>query len=84
MVQTLPQRTLPWGLTYFVLIPLGLWLIIRPLIEPLPSLPGLHASLGFSIFALLATIHLVPALGPRFVLANLKGRDLLKTYDTPM
>ncbi len=27
---------------------------------------------------------LVPALGPTFVKANLKGRDLLKTYTTPM
>ncbi|KAJ3476632.1 hypothetical protein NLI96_g11026 [Meripilus lineatus] len=33
---------------------------------------------------MLATVHLVPALGPRFVQANLKGRDLLKTYDTPI
>lgn len=84
MVHVLPQRTLPWTLTYCVLVPLGLWLTIRPLVEPIPSLPGLHASLGFSIFAFLATAHLVPALGQRFVQANLKGRDLLKTYDTPM
>ena len=66
------------------LIPVGAWLLIRPLLDPLPPLPAFHASLGFAIFAFLSTVYLVPSLGPTFVKANLKGRDLLKTYDTPM
>ena len=68
----------------FGLIPVALWFIVRPFLEPAPSIPGLYSSFGFSIFAFLATLHLVPALGPTFINANLKGRDLLKTYQTPM
>ncbi|KAI0693959.1 N-acetylglucosaminephosphotransferase [Cytidiella melzeri] len=66
------------------LIPIGAWLLVRPLLDPLPPLPAFHAALGFSIFAFLSTIYLVPALGPTFVKARLSGRDLLKTYDTPI
>lgn len=66
------------------LLPVAIWLIIRPLLDPIPALPALHTSLGFSLLAFLATIYLVPALGPTFVNANLKGKDLLKTYYTPM
>ncbi|KAH9980026.1 N-acetylglucosaminephosphotransferase [Lactifluus volemus] len=49
-----------------------------------PSRPALYVSVGLSIFGLLATIFLVPALGSTFIKANLKGRDLLKTYSTPI
>lgn len=66
------------------LVPIAAWFVIRPLIDPVPSLPSLYTSVAFSIFALLATLYLVPALGPTFVKANLKGRDLLKIYHTPM
>lgn len=52
--------------------------------EPFPSVPALYISIGLSIFALLATLYLVPALGPTFINANLRGRDLLKTYNTQM
>jgi len=68
----------------FSLVPVGAWLLIRPLLNPLPPLPAFHAALGFSIFAFLSTIYLVPALGQTFVAARLSGRDLLKTYDTPI
>ena len=68
----------------FGLVPVASWFIVRPFLEPAPSIPALYSSFGFSIFAFLATIHLVPALGPTFIKANLKGRDLLKTYQTPM
>ena len=68
----------------FGLVPVASWFIARPFLEPAPSIPALYSSFGFSIFAFLATLHLVPALGPTFIKANLKGRDLLKTYQTPM
>lgn len=68
----------------FGLVPVALWFIVRPLLEPAPSIPALYSSVGFSIFAFLLTIHLVPALGPTFINANLKGTDLLKTYKTFM
>ena len=58
--------------------------MIRPLLDPLPPLPAFHAALGFAIFAFVITVYLVPALGPTFVKARLSGKDLLKTYDTPM
>ena len=68
----------------FSVLPISAWFILRPTLSPVPPLPGLLTSVGFSLLAFLATIYLVPALGPTFVKANLKGRDLLKTYDTPM
>lgn len=80
---TLAQRPIPTVL-FLSLVPVGAWLLVRPLLDPLPPLPAFHAALGFSVFAFLATAYLVPILGPTFVKANLKGRDLLKTYDTPM
>ena len=83
MSETLPPRRLP-SVLLFALVPLPAWFIVRPLVDPVPPLPALYVSFGFSIFALLATIYLVPALGPSFVKANLKGRDLLKVYSTPM
>jgi len=67
-------------LLFFGLAPVAGWFVIRPLLEPLPSIPALYSCFGFSVFAFLATIHLVPALGPIFIKANLKGRDLLKVY----
>ncbi|KAH7922041.1 hypothetical protein BV22DRAFT_1175278 [Leucogyrophana mollusca] len=66
------------------LIPVASWFVIRPLLDPSPPLPALYASLGFSIFAFLAALFLVPALGPTFIRANLKGRDLLKVYSDPI
>jgi hypothetical protein len=83
MSESLPPRRLP-SLLLFALAPLPAWFVLRPLVDPVPPLPALYVSVGFSIFALLATIYLVPALGPTFVKANLKGRDLLKDYNTPM
>ncbi|KAI9443455.1 UDP-N-acetylglucosamine-dolichyl [Lactarius indigo] len=83
MSDTLPARPLP-SVVLFSLVPVAAWFVVRPLVDPVPPLPALHASVGFSIFALLATVYLVPALGPTFVKANLKGRDLLKTYTTPI
>lgn len=68
----------------FGLVPVATWFVVRPLLDPAPPLPALYTSVGFSIFAFISTLYLVPALGPTFVKANLKGRDLLKTYQTPM
>ena len=76
-------RPLPNVLLY-TLVPTAAWFLLRPLIEPSPPLPALHASVGLSIFSLLGSLYLVPALGPTFIRANLKGRDLLMTYDSPM
>jgi hypothetical protein len=66
------------------LIPAAAWFIVRPLLEPVPALPALYTSFGCSVFAFLITLYLVPRLGPTFVQAGFKGRDLLKIYDTPM
>lgn len=66
------------------LVPVASWFVVRPLLDPVPPLPGLFTSFGFSLFAFLAALYFVPAVGPRFVQANLKGRDLLKTYPDPM
>ncbi|KAF8895427.1 N-acetylglucosaminephosphotransferase [Infundibulicybe gibba] len=79
----LQPRPLP---TVFLasLVPVATWLIIRPLLDPAPPLPALYTNLGLSLFAFLTTLYLVPALGPTFIQANLKGRDLLKPYHTPI
>ncbi len=82
MVELSP-RPLP-AVLFLGLVPIGAWFIIRPLLDPVPLIPALYTSLGFSIFAFLSTIYLVPSLGSTFVKANFKGRDLLKTYATPM
>ena len=76
----LPPRSLP-SLLLLSLVPIASWFIVRPLLDPMPSIPALYSSIGFSIFAFLATIYLVPALGPTFVKASLSGKDLLKYYD---
>jgi UDP-N-acetylglucosamine--dolichyl-phosphate N-acetylglucosaminephosphotransferase len=79
----MPPRPLP-SVLLFGLVPVGAWFIVRPFIDPIPPLPALYTSLGFSVFALLATLYIIPAVGPAFIKANLKGIDLLKTDKTPM
>ncbi|KAH9925429.1 N-acetylglucosaminephosphotransferase [Epithele typhae] len=76
-------RALPRVL-FVALAPIAAWFLLRPLLEPAPSVPALYAAVGFSIFAFLGSLYLVPALGPTFIRANLRGRDLLKTYDDPI
>ncbi|KAF8526101.1 N-acetylglucosaminephosphotransferase [Gautieria morchelliformis] len=71
-----PPRSLS-PLLLAALLPVSGWLIVRPLITPLP-LAALSASLGFSVLAFLSSLFLVPALGPAFLSVGLKGRDLLK------
>ncbi|KAA1469767.1 N-acetylglucosaminephosphotransferase [Dentipellis sp. KUC8613] len=83
MPNPIAPRPLP-SLLLLALVPVASWFICRPLIDPVPSLPALHISFGLSIFAFIATLRLVPALGPTFIHANLKGRDLLKTYSNPI
>jgi len=73
----LPPRPLSPVLLYG-LVPVAGWFILRPLLEPAPSIPALYSSVGLSIFAFLAAIYLIPALGPSFVKVGLKGSDLLK------
>ena len=76
----LRPRPLPPALL-FCLVPIASWRLVRPLLEPFPAIPALYASIDFSLFAFLATVYLVPALGPAFVKAELGGVDLLKVYD---
>ncbi|KAJ6512193.1 UDP-N-acetylglucosamine-dolichyl [Mycena vitilis] len=83
MVSFTQPRTLPSAIL-FGLLPVGAWFIVRPFIEPIPPLPALYTSLGFSIFALVATLYIIPAVGPAFIKANLKGVDLLKNDKTPI
>ncbi|EKM79398.1 hypothetical protein AGABI1DRAFT_74400 [Agaricus bisporus var. burnettii JB137-S8] len=66
------------------LVPIACWFIARPLIDPIPPMPALYASLGMSIIAFLATVYLIPRLGPVFIAADLKGKDLLKSYNDPI
>ncbi|KAI0647720.1 N-acetylglucosaminephosphotransferase [Trametes meyenii] len=80
-VQALRPRPLPRALL-ITLAPTATWFLVRPLIAPAPALPALYAAFGLSIYAFLSSLYLVPALGPTFIRANLKGRDLLKAYDT--
>ncbi|KAG7088555.1 hypothetical protein E1B28_012537 [Marasmius oreades] len=63
------------------LLPVAGWFILRPFLDPVPPLPGLYTSFGFSILAFLAVLYLVPAVKSNFVKANLYGKDLLKIYD---
>lgn len=76
-------RPLP-SVLLFGLVPVALWFVARPLLDPVPPLSALYVSVGFSVFSFLATLHLIPRLGPVFVSAHLKGRDLLKIYNDPM
>ncbi|GLB38436.1 putative glycosyl transferase family 4 [Lyophyllum shimeji] len=75
----LPPRHLPRVLV-LGLVPIAAWFVVRPLLDPVPPLPALYTSVGFSIFAFLSTVYLVLALGQTFVKAGLKGGDLLKPY----
>ncbi len=79
----LASRPLP-SILLLALLPVAAWFVVRPFLDPVPPLPALYTCFGFSIFAFLATLYLVPALGPTFVKANLKGKDLLKVYHTPV
>lgn len=79
----LHTRKVPSSFLFF-LLPVALWLLVRPLLDPLPPLPALHASLGFAIIAFLLVVYIVPVVGKNFVLAGLYGKDLLKLDDTPM
>ncbi|KAF6757452.1 UDP-N-acetylglucosamine-dolichyl [Ephemerocybe angulata] len=40
------------------LIPVASWFVIRPLIDPVPQVPAIYSSIGFSLFAFLITISL--------------------------
>ncbi|KAH8108709.1 N-acetylglucosaminephosphotransferase [Phellopilus nigrolimitatus] len=77
---SLRPRPLPSTLGLSVLLPTAAWFVLRPLIDPALALPSLFTSVGFSIIAFLATLYLVPALGPVFVKAGLKGKDRAKVY----
>lgn len=44
----------------------------------LPAFPGLQASLGFSLFALLGALWSVPGVGKAFMARGLHGKDMLK------
>jgi UDP-N-acetylglucosamine--dolichyl-phosphate N-acetylglucosaminephosphotransferase len=79
----LAPRKLPNALL-LSLLPIAVWFIARPLLDPVPPLPALQASVGLSIIAFVASIYLVPALGPVFKDAGRWGKDLLKTDTTPM
>ncbi|TFK28036.1 UDP-N-acetylglucosamine-dolichyl [Coprinopsis marcescibilis] len=68
----------------FGLVPVAAWFVIRPFIDPVPQVPALYTSIGLSLLAFLVTLYLIPALGPTFINSNLKGKDLLKTYSTPI
>lgn len=54
--------------------------------EPVPAIPALYTCLGFSTFAFVSTLYLVPNLGPvlRDSKVKLYGRDLLKPYADPI
>lgn len=80
----LEQRKLPSTLILTVLAPASAWFIFRPLIEPIPALQALYTSIGFSIAAGIITAYIIPHLGPSFVKAGLKGKDLLKVDKTDM
>ncbi|KAG8833090.1 tunicamycin resistance protein [Serendipita sp. 399] len=60
-----------------VIIPLALSLAWQPLVHDV-KFPQIYASLAISLIAFVATLLLIPWLGPTFVKAGLKGRDLLK------
>lgn len=80
----LRARKLPSNLGLSTLAVLIAWLAFRPFIDPMPALPTLLTSLGFSVTAFISTLYLVPALGPSFVKAGLKGKDRAKTYTDDM
>ncbi|PAV17501.1 N-acetylglucosaminephosphotransferase [Pyrrhoderma noxium] len=77
---SLKPRKLPSRLTLTSLLSVSAWCILRPLFEPVPALPSLFTTFGFSIIALLATLYLIPIISPLFVKAGLKGKDRAKVY----
>ena len=77
-------RPLPSPLLLSAVIPTAAWLVFRPLIEPVPTLPSLYTSVGFALVAFLSTLYLIPALGPAFIKAGLKGKDKCKVYNDDM
>ncbi len=72
----LKPRPLPGPLGLAVLVPTAAWFILRPFIDPVPALPTLFTSVGFSIVSFLAALYLIPALGQSFIKAGLKGKDM--------
>lgn len=83
MLQVLRPRHVPTSVVTF-LTPVSFSIIALPFISPSLPLPGLYASVGFSLLALVATASLIPLLVPRFLRAGLKGKDLLKTSGQDM
>jgi UDP-N-acetylglucosamine--dolichyl-phosphate N-acetylglucosaminephosphotransferase len=71
----------PSNLLLASLAPVAGWLILKALLSPSLALPALYTSLGFSIIAFISVVWLTPRLGPTFVRAGLKGKDLLKNRD---
>lgn len=80
----LKPRKLPSKFALGLILAWSAWFIGRPLLDPIPTLPSLYVSVGFSLIAFLATLYLIPVLGPAFVNAGLKGRDRAKVYDDDM
>ncbi|KAF8548659.1 hypothetical protein OG21DRAFT_1489204 [Imleria badia] len=78
-----PPRPLS-NLFLLSLLPVAAWFTLRPFLDPPPPLPVLFIAIDFSILAFPAALYFIPALGPRFIQANLKGRDLLKVYNNPI
>jgi UDP-N-acetylglucosamine--dolichyl-phosphate N-acetylglucosaminephosphotransferase len=83
MASHVVQRKVPTVLL-LALLPLAVWFVTRPLLDPVPPLPALQASVGLSIAAFVASIYLIPLLGPVFKDAGRWGKDLLKTDTTPV
>lgn len=80
----LRPRKLPSSLGITCISVIIAWLAVRPLVDPVPTLPTLLTSLGFSGLAFVSTLYLIPALGPSFVKAGLKGKDRSKLYTDDM
>ncbi|KAJ7288447.1 N-acetylglucosaminephosphotransferase [Mycena rebaudengoi] len=83
MLSRRPPRPLP-PILLLGLVPVAAWFVVRPFLEPVPPLPALYISFGFSVLALLATLYIIPAVGPAFIKANLQGIDLLKNDKIPI
>ncbi|KAF7299059.1 UDP-N-acetylglucosamine--dolichyl-phosphate N-acetylglucosaminephosphotransferase [Mycena indigotica] len=79
-----PPRPLPSTPLLVGLLAIATWFVVRPFVDPFPPLPTLYTSVGFSLYALLATLYVIPAVGPAFIRANLKGVDLLKLDKSPV
>ncbi|KAF7314212.1 UDP-N-acetylglucosamine--dolichyl-phosphate N-acetylglucosaminephosphotransferase [Mycena kentingensis (nom. inval.)] len=79
-----PPRPLPSPAVLVALVATATWFVVRPFVDPFPPLPTLYTAVGFSLYALLATLYIIPAVGPAFIKANLKGVDLLKLDKSPI